>query len=467
VLRRASSSSYLLVLPGLPLVERLVGLRQPISSSEFNFSLLCKCWSRLSGAQGCVLPFLIDIELRGIPNHVWETSIVDRLLSPHAWVQQVHPDTLGLVDLSCFRCLAWSTDPSTLPSSRELWVVEPPTAVVEDPPVKRVLSYPVNIQYSLHPMTPNLPSDGDDDGEDDSARRRRRVRYPPPPPSSGPAGGVTTGHGGEQVHCSVLGMSHVAHSQAACLQLLATGSSEDVHAWDAPGDGHSDLVAVVHGSEDCPLPDVGAAANAAVSDVDAVACTLEELHVATPGPESGTHLELVAGLGCNSLMEALGHDEATVCCSPGQTAGPCSSEPPVGLATDGASAPASPRSPGLAAPESYQLTQDSSLPASGAGPASPPGEEPPCLSMGAPSCPVPPSAQPAPDEGVGLEPVPLHDATGDTPSSPVPLAALPLQAGGLKPDSLGGCLLPLLFGSIPGGGDVPRHPRLPSLGALP
>jgi hypothetical protein len=50
VLRRASSSSYLLVLPGLPLVERLVGLRQPISSSEFNFSLLCKCWSRLSGA---------------------------------------------------------------------------------------------------------------------------------------------------------------------------------------------------------------------------------------------------------------------------------------------------------------------------------------------------------------------------------------------------------------------------------
>jgi hypothetical protein len=70
VLHRASSSSYLLVLLGFPLVERLVGLRQPISSSEFNFSLLCKRWIRLSGAQGRVLPFLIDIELRGIPNHV-------------------------------------------------------------------------------------------------------------------------------------------------------------------------------------------------------------------------------------------------------------------------------------------------------------------------------------------------------------------------------------------------------------
>ena len=102
VLRKASSSSYLLVLPELALVDRLVGLRQPVSSFGFNFSLLCKRWSRLTGAKGRVLPFLIDVELRGIPNHVWETSTVDRLLSPHAWVQQVHPDTLGLVYLSCF-----------------------------------------------------------------------------------------------------------------------------------------------------------------------------------------------------------------------------------------------------------------------------------------------------------------------------------------------------------------------------
>ena len=79
VLRKASSSSYLLVLPELALVDRLVGLRQPVSSSGFNFSLLCKRWSRLTGAQGHVLPFLIDIELRGIPNHIWETSTVDRL----------------------------------------------------------------------------------------------------------------------------------------------------------------------------------------------------------------------------------------------------------------------------------------------------------------------------------------------------------------------------------------------------
>jgi hypothetical protein len=35
-----------------------------------------------------------------------------------------------------------------LPSSKELWVVKPPTAIVDDPPVKRVLAYPIELRYS-------------------------------------------------------------------------------------------------------------------------------------------------------------------------------------------------------------------------------------------------------------------------------------------------------------------------------
>jgi hypothetical protein len=93
VLRRASASSYLLVLPDLNSVEFLIGLRQPLRST--NFSLLCKKWSRLVGATGKVLPWLIDVELRNIPNHVWETSTVEHLLSPHVWIQSVHQDTLN------------------------------------------------------------------------------------------------------------------------------------------------------------------------------------------------------------------------------------------------------------------------------------------------------------------------------------------------------------------------------------
>lgn len=86
-------------------------------------------------------------------------------------VQQVHP----LSDLSCFRCLAWSTDPSVLPLMKELWVVEPLVAIIKNPPLKRVLSYPIELRYSvaLSPDGSSPPSSSDerDDAGGDSARR--------------------------------------------------------------------------------------------------------------------------------------------------------------------------------------------------------------------------------------------------------------------------------------------------------
>jgi hypothetical protein len=100
VLCRASASSYLLVFPNTALVESLLGLRQPLRSQ--GFSLLCQRWTRQAGAAGRVLPCLVDLELFGIPAHIWETSTVEQFLSPHAWIQQVHPDTVNLVDLYPF-----------------------------------------------------------------------------------------------------------------------------------------------------------------------------------------------------------------------------------------------------------------------------------------------------------------------------------------------------------------------------
>jgi hypothetical protein len=144
VLRRASSSSYLLFLPIVESVDRLVSLRQPLRSTAF--SLLCKRWSRLAGATGRALPCLVDFELRGIPAHVWETSTVEQFLSPYGWIDHVHSDTLRLADLSTFWCSAWCSDLSSIPRSKELWVTEPPSAIVEDPPVKRILAYPIDVQ---------------------------------------------------------------------------------------------------------------------------------------------------------------------------------------------------------------------------------------------------------------------------------------------------------------------------------
>ena len=170
VLRRASPSSYLLMLPDVGAMDHLVGLQQPLCSSEFSFSLLCKRWSRLAGAVGRVLPCLLDVEVCSIPAHVWETSTVEQLLCPHAWIDRVHADTLEMGDLSTFRCSAWCLDSSTIPLSRELWVAEPPTAIMEDPPVKRVLAYHVDIKTTV--VIP--PSPGPADGSDDSSTQRRR-----------------------------------------------------------------------------------------------------------------------------------------------------------------------------------------------------------------------------------------------------------------------------------------------------
>lgn len=54
VLRQASPASYLLFLPSDQLVDCLLGLRQPLRSPRFH--LLCKRWSRLTGATRRVIP---------------------------------------------------------------------------------------------------------------------------------------------------------------------------------------------------------------------------------------------------------------------------------------------------------------------------------------------------------------------------------------------------------------------------
>jgi hypothetical protein len=164
VLRQASNSSYLLVLPDIGFVQRLLDHRQPPLRSP-AFTLLCKRWSRLAGASGRMLPWLLDVELRGIPAHVWETSTVEKFLSPLACIQQVHPDTVGLRDLVSFKCSAWCLDPSALPPIKELWVSEPPVAAMDDLPVKRLLSYPVETRFSVllepgAPPPPPLPHTG-------------------------------------------------------------------------------------------------------------------------------------------------------------------------------------------------------------------------------------------------------------------------------------------------------------------
>jgi hypothetical protein len=147
VLRRVSASNYLLVLPCRDKVEELAGRWATLRAG--SFFVVCKKWSHLMESRGALLPVLINVELQGIPIHAWETSTMYHLLNPFAWIHQVHPDTLNLKDVAVFRCSVWCLDPSAIPSSKELWIVEPPFAVEGDPAGKRVLVYSVNIAVSI------------------------------------------------------------------------------------------------------------------------------------------------------------------------------------------------------------------------------------------------------------------------------------------------------------------------------
>jgi hypothetical protein len=148
VLRCASPSSYLLMLPDVSSVNQLVSLQQPFRSSDF--SLLCKKWSQLAGATGKAMPCKMDVEVKGIPVHVWETSTVEQLLNPYAWIDHVHEATSELSDLSSFQCSAWCFDSNKIPPSKELWVAEPPNTILESPPVKRFFGLSYQIQDLHH-----------------------------------------------------------------------------------------------------------------------------------------------------------------------------------------------------------------------------------------------------------------------------------------------------------------------------
>ena len=56
--------------------------------------LHCRCWSRLRNATSVTLPHLVDIEIRGVPTHVWELETAEHLLDEWCWIHALHPDTV-------------------------------------------------------------------------------------------------------------------------------------------------------------------------------------------------------------------------------------------------------------------------------------------------------------------------------------------------------------------------------------
>jgi len=169
MMHRLSPNEFLLVLSNEDDDVRVYNEERPIQISQIT--LHCRRWSRFMKATGVTLPHLVDVEIRGIPAHVWELDTAEHLLDEWCWVRALHPDTVDRRDYSTFRLSAWCSHPEEIPAAMDLVVVEPPAPVAEAPPVKRALSYDVQIT-----MVPEVG-------------RSAGAGAPPAPPPDGHGGG--------------------------------------------------------------------------------------------------------------------------------------------------------------------------------------------------------------------------------------------------------------------------------------
>jgi len=183
------------------------------------------------------LPQMVDVEVRGVPAHVWKLETAEHLLDEWCWVHALHPDTVQRRDYSSFRLSAWCSSPERIPAAMDLVVVEPPAPVVEVPPVKRALSYAVSITV--------VPGDG----------RLPEEEAPPAPPPACGGGRRRRRRDSSSSSSSLQSPAKDSPSRGVAPRSLelADSSGHDGRAMDAVAPGASPLMAATK-----PAPSPGA-----------------------------------------------------------------------------------------------------------------------------------------------------------------------------------------------------------------
>lgn len=89
------------------------------------FSLSIRPWHHLVYADHGALYHRVQIEIEGIPPHVWETTMASALLSPYCSMISIHPETRARRDLAVFMLMTWTTHPELIQEAKILAVPEP------------------------------------------------------------------------------------------------------------------------------------------------------------------------------------------------------------------------------------------------------------------------------------------------------------------------------------------------------
>lgn len=87
--------------------------------------LLLRSWSRLAQAASCPLRFRVQLSLEGLLIHAWSLAMVSAILAPACWIESFDESLTSCADLSAFRLIAWSLNPSAIPKVKTLVIAEP------------------------------------------------------------------------------------------------------------------------------------------------------------------------------------------------------------------------------------------------------------------------------------------------------------------------------------------------------
>jgi hypothetical protein len=183
-LRRAAPNSYVAFLPN-EIACRVLNGGMPFVSPTVRLHI--KRWSRQAMAVGGrALPVPVDIELRGIPAHLWGLETASHLLDEHCLIRDVHPAFAEGVDLSVFKLSAWCDEPELVPAELDLLAEEPQLRAFDFGPSPRTLVFPISVRVfrsdgilDSSPLPPPPPPYSGDDREQDHDKRRKNPHSSP------------------------------------------------------------------------------------------------------------------------------------------------------------------------------------------------------------------------------------------------------------------------------------------------
>jgi hypothetical protein len=174
------SEDFLLILPDEATASRVLNDGKAYKGP--HFSLMFKRWSRFTHASSTIMSGMVEVEIRGIPEHAWFRSMAENILRDSCWISEVHPNTLQEKDFSSFHVSAWCFDPGRLHRVMDLHIIEPGLHTLE----KRCLTFKISVSVTpahlhdttMEPLPPPPPAfsrrpGDDDDGEDQDPRSRR------------------------------------------------------------------------------------------------------------------------------------------------------------------------------------------------------------------------------------------------------------------------------------------------------